>query len=409
MSTFNDWDIKALKSDAVLANQVVLSSVLIAIEENAYSTWLDEIFELVREECHFFDLDKKHSPQEAFAFTIESANQYNSVLSNFAPIDFEAILDKINTYYQEDSYEEDEDEEYYYEPLSTEQLISQFVYLIIHCENSNEVLDNIGITEEYQEFKSLLDFINRDMECRKIATIEHDEINNYKITLTSGSTFTVDSLEVEGDNITLSTGCAVIEDIYISINEPILSNISMLCPSVLKIADFEEMDLNKIMSQSPDELFREYLFPTVELKHYIKALISHLEDSNKMVLQSNGWLFGEIQSLIASDTTLKLFCENIHDEAVDKIFELVATTFSIDESQKYLKAQILSLNEKVLKPEFNTLLYYCNEVAFINQSQAVSQQVKDFVIENGLPLASNQMQWEQMPLQIEDQNHVLSL
>ncbi|GGB52827.1 hypothetical protein GCM10011607_11660 [Shewanella inventionis] len=397
MNMISLHEIKGLRSKAIIANQVSIASLLEARESESFTDFIDEVICLACQEySDCFSINENASNEENFARTIFAALEYYNILDGTG-IDLESVVSQISDYYSVDDCEDD-----YSLDEANEHAIDCFVQLV--SDEGINLINDIGISSEFEIFVSLAELVKLSKHPNEVASIKCDAINNYVINLTCGTEIQVSSLNANGEVIDLTIGNARIEDIYVNISDNVIPRISLSIESEISMIDYDGVNLNEVLSCRPSELFKNTQFPTVELRHYIKALVSYLDDNNKMILQSHSWLYEAVNELIESDVLLESFVSSVHREAVNKIFELIATTYPVGVSQRFLKAQVEALDEKVLEPEFVSLLYCCDETSFISNADVV-----EFAKKSNLPLAQTVVLWEQPPLLIEEKPHALSL
>ncbi|MBO1897706.1 hypothetical protein HNW13_018365 [Shewanella sp. BF02_Schw] len=385
--------INALRNDAIISNQIVLASILMTCKLNSFNDFVQELLSIALEDANaWVSMHVNDNEYESFAKTLDSVNDASD--KNIAGMDFDAIIDSVNQYYR--NSEEDDDYDYSFD-------CDDICGIERYLENINVSRDNllrdIGITEEFTKFKQLQDLVNIYRNPSEIVSIARD-VNGFTINFNHDA-IKVNSLLSNGQHNDLTYGDLLIEDIYLNTELEYINEISIANNNEIVFDDYEHLDLTNVLSMPAIELFKSVCVPTEELREYCKQFGEYLAGNNRMILQSGAWMYNAMTEIIENDTALRIFTAQLNNENVENVFEMVATIYPLEISQKYLKSQIVSLGDLVLSDEFKVLLFYCDDINFLMVSPSVSQGVLDFAMASRLDATKVPLLLEQQALPIE--------
>tara|TARA_R110002033_G_scaffold135713_3_gene175277 strand:+ start:3609 stop:4829 length:1221 start_codon:yes stop_codon:yes gene_type:complete len=379
--------INALRTDAIISNQIVLASILMTTKLDGFNSFVEEILSTALEDTNaWISIQGDDNEYQTFAKTL--VGLVDAYDKNIGGINFGVIIESLNQYYL--YADDDDDDDDYYVDLENDSGIQLFLE---NCSGScDSLIENIGITEQFNAFKQLLDLMKLHQNPSKIVSIERDD-GGFTINFVDDA-IKVSSLISNGQHNELVYGGLLLEDIYLNRELECINDISIANNNKIVFDDYEHLDLTHVLSVTGIELFKNVCVPTEALKEYCQQFGEYLASNNRMILQSGAWVYNAMAEIIQIDEALQIFTSQLSHENVENVFEMVATTYPLEVSQKYLKSQIINLGDSILSDQFNALLYYCDEIEFLMVSPSVTQGVLDLAkasrLDSSVPLLLEQ-------------------
>lgn len=393
--------LQALRNDAFLENQISLASIVMVNNNDLMREFLQDVLSCaLADSCSFLTF-QSDSYQENFARSLLSINE--SYEQTVLGIDFGSAISNVLQYYKAIDDEYDEYDEY--DELSDEEALELFVN---KCLSDAELtFDEVGVSDVFHQFMQLSDLwvLSENLPAPEYILRES---RGYQIG-GDGYSITLDKLDSNGEHINLYFRDLHAEDVYLELEHNHISSISLAENKKISLSEYD-VDIKDVLSVTPLQLMKDVVIPTESLIFYFKAFAKYLSENNRMTLQAAAWARNAMNEIIDNDGLLDLFVATIAAENVEDVFEVVASTYPIDVTQKYLKAQIINLGDEILQPDLRSLLYYSTDIDFILNSSNASAEVKELAQSSRLKTGSlPSLLLEQTHLDIEEINYACRL